>query len=596
MCGIIGYWGESPIEKRIFNAMRDTMVHRGPDGEGSTFLEHDTVALGHRRLAFMDLSEKGKQPFVNENGSVFLTCNGEIYNYRSLRHELEQKGHTFISGSDNEVILHGYEEWGTAVLQRLHGMFAFGIYDNHKKQLFLARDRFGIKPLYVGEAKNSFLFASEIKGILKYPGFNPEFNWAALARFLQYRFVPSPGSAWKNVLKIPPAHFLLYRLNGDVEFEKYWELPEYEDCNVGFNQKDFEEEVKSRLEESVKSHLMADVPVGLFLSGGYDSSTLALMMAKVQPETEAFTIGFEGWEKSEHHAAQSVAKSLGIKCNELMIRDEGVDLLESLMYHYDEPIADISIIPTRQVSRFAAGKVKAVLSGEGSDEIFAGYDWYKPDFFKPIGIRGYLKRQKTDFSVNAYSYAMSNGKFNIGSLTQLFEPEYHRFIYKAENLFYDDNFKSSLPPIKRFQQLDIKSFMGELVLTKVDRASMASSLEVRVPFLDHTFIEFMFRKPVQAYFSKDKHKPLLRKILHGNIPDAVLNRKKQGFVGPDSFYGQMDWYRRVFADSALLKDKIIRREAIDAMINNNEQWRLWKLAVLEKWYSFWKGECVKPIA
>jgi len=588
MCGIIGFWGRQPIEQQLFNSMRDTLAHRGPDGFDSYFSKNNTVALGHRRLAFIDLSENGKQPIANEDETVFLTCNGEIYNYIELKTELETKGHVFRSGTDSEVILHGYEEWGSAVLNKLKGMFAFGIYDQKTNTMFLARDRFGIKPLYYSLQNFGFVFASEVKAIIKHPDSVRKPDWENLSNFLYYRFVPSPDSAWKNIYKIPPAHYLIYSPENGVSVHEYWEI-DYSKKPI--QECDFQETVTNYLNTSVKSHLMSEVPIGLFLSGGLDSATMGHLMSANKKDVSSYTIGFSSWENSEHTAAQKIAESIGIPCKSLIIESEEMQDISMLMYYYDDPIADISIIPTYQVSHFAAREVKAVLSGEGGDEMFAGYNWYKDMFYRQYGLRSFLrKKSKADFSLKAYSYAMSNGLFCSDIQRMLFHKPYHKYIRKDIDFFYAKNYRDDLLDIKRFQHLDRKSFMSELVLAKVDRASMANSLEVRVPFLDHELFEFVMQSDTENYFHHSLHKPVLKKLLQGVIPENILLRPKQGFVGPDSYYANMGVYQKELVEnSRLANDGIVNRNFIRYLIAKNDTWRLWKLLVLEKWYSVYRN-------
>ncbi|MEM7039140.1 MAG: asparagine synthase (glutamine-hydrolyzing), partial [Bacteroidota bacterium] len=489
MCGIIGQLNrDKRIDEAEFTRMRDTLIHRGPDDAGNWFNAQGNVALGHRRLSFLDLSEAGRQPMTNEDNSLWLTFNGEIYNYVELRETLLQKGHTFRSTSDSEVLLHGYEEWGTGLFNRLKGMFAFGIYDDRKGELILVRDRFGIKPLYYHHAPGRFIFASEIKGIVACSDVKPELDTTSMWDYFAFRYVPSPKSIWKNVAKVPPAHYLRFRMGKAPEVVEYWTVP------IGEKRQDTKalaEEMEALLQESVKQHIRADVPVGSFLSGGYDSSALVYFLHRLKYPTQTFAIGFEGWDNSEHQYAELVAETFGTNHTNRIVETGSLDLVEKLMYHYDEPIADISIIPTYLISQEARRNVKTVLSGEGADEMFCGYTWQR-DYKARWGKLGWLRRWreakgwvKRPFGVDRYGEAMAMGRFENAELRSLFHGDLRPEVGMDADWFYGDLHRKDLSPLKSVQFKDIKAFMGELVLVKIDRASMAHSLEVRVPFLDH---------------------------------------------------------------------------------------------------------------
>lgn len=591
MCGIIGQVSlKAPIQQQQFNAMRDTLQHRGPDGFGSWFSEHRLAALGHRRLSFLDLSDNGRQPMSNETGTIWLTFNGEIYNYLPLRAELETAGHHFSSKTDSEVLLHAYEEWGVGMLGRLKGMFAFGIWDDQRKRLFLARDRFGIKPLYYGFLDHQFYFASELKAILKGLPKRPAPSIEAVADFLVYRYVPSPKTIWQGLKKLPPAHFLDISFSSgppDLSPQCYWRLPE---TRIRATPQEAAHQVNELLSESVAQHLQSDVPVGSFLSGGYDSSALVAYALKQGKALDTFSIGFEGWEKSEDQYARQVADHLNLPLHTRLAGREQLGLLEQLAYFYDEPLGDISTIPTFMVSQMASQHRKAVLSGEGADELFAGYTWQKPIAgLGPLSRLKYiLPEQITGNSITSYyASAMAMGRFDMKVLKETIHPRLHDQLPAYPDWFYKQHTRHYPQLLKTVQKLDIKTFMGELVLTKIDRASMAHGLEVRVPFLDHELVSFLYQLPTGLIFDPKQPKKILYENLKGKLPASILNRRKQGFVGPDHYYMSYPFYADTLRNGQLIKEGIINKVACENFLKKKDHWRLWKLVVLEKWWQAW---------
>lgn len=598
MCGILGQFSTThPIDPELFNQKRDTLTHRGPDDGYSWFSEDGFTALGFRRLSFLDLSVNGRQPMVNEDGKLHLMCNGEIYNYVELREELIGLGHQFSSKSDAEVILHGYEQWGVKILERMKGMFAFSLWDEKTGTLLLARDRFGIKPLYYGWLEGSFYFASELKAIVEKSTSRPKVNLTAISDYLNYRFVPTPNTIWEGLYKVPPAHYLEITI-GEIKQHKanpstkaYWQLPFK---NIKADPQEAVEEVNHLLFESVQTHLRSDVPIGSFLSGGYDSSALVYYMKKAQYNPNTFAIGFDNWKESEDQYAQMVADHLNVPFYKTIVGSEQLGLLDKLVYHYDEPIADISIIPTFLVSQLASQHNKAVFSGEGADEMFGGYWWQKkitnlPVFQKLLGRLGSTFNKTSNFFVEEYAEAMSMGRFNEKNLPNLLHPRLHPNIPQHSDWFYAQFYDNKRPPLKAFQYMDMKSFMGELVLVKIDRASMANSLEVRVPFLDHELFEWVYQLSVNAAYRKDQTKFLLQENIKGHLPEAILDRPKQGFVGPDKYYMDIEWYAGILRSGNLIKDEIVQKTAVEKLIEEQKHWELWKLTVLEKWWKRWVG-------
>lgn len=589
MCGITGYIHiQTKIDQSVIQQMTDTLMHRGPDG-GDTYISgNGHYALGHRRLSFLDLSEQGKQPMKDNSEKVIITFNGEIYNFPELKKELSDS-YEFKTSTDTEVILAGYRKWGIDVVNHLTGMFAFALLDEEKQQLYLVRDRFGIKPLYYSLQNDQLIFASELKAIHTANRIPKEIDFSSFADYFVYRYIPSPKTIWKHIHKLPPAHYATVDLQTlSCELVEYWTIPF---DNQQQTDQQMIEQVGSILEKSVREHMYADVPVGSFLSGGYDSSALVSYMDRLGQKPTTFSIGFSKWGKSEDHFAKIVANHLNVP-NESVVADEtSLQLVDRMAMVYDEPIADISIVPTYMVSRLARSRVKAVLSGEGADEVFGGYTW-QHDFFNqqyPSSVLDKLKRKlfKND-PVDYYANAMAMGWFDREELQKMLHPDLHQYIPEDVHWFYRKHFKPNLSPLKSIQFMDIKCFMGELVLTKIDRASMANSLEVRVPFLDHTLFEYVLSQDEKNYFQKEQTKYLLYKNIETQLPQEILERKKQGFVGPDAYYMNMEWYKDQLKNSRLVALNIVNQQYIDDLFKESYNWKLWKLLIMEKWIQQWE--------
>lgn len=594
MCGVLGQLNHSKkIEEQTFDTLRDSMVHRGPDDAGSWFSDDGFIAFGHRRLSLIDLSEAGHQPMSNEDNTLWLTCNGEIYNYKELRITLISKGHIFKSTSDSEVLLHGFEEWGTHLPNHLKGMFAFAIWDTLKKKLFLVRDRFGIKPLYYAHLRDKFLFASEIKAIHLEPETTLTIDYTSAFDYLNYRYIPSPATIWKEVSKLPPAHFLVY----DYPSGRIEEITEYWKLKAG-NEKPDRIKAIARVDEllvqSIDQHIRSDVPVGSFLSGGYDSSAIVYYLHRLGYTANTFSIGFKDWDQSEHKYAEMVANLYKMPFHHSLAGQEQFNLVSDLMYYYDEPIADISIIPTYMVSALAARYNKAVLSGEGADEIFCGYWWQKRiasiEMFSGLWWKKLIRTFQggyPDFLTGEYANAMAMGRYSNKEIKELIQFDYYKYLREDSDWFYRKHVDANLSPIKNFQYIDIKTFMGELVLTKIDRSSMANSLEVRVPFLDHELFEYIYSLDPAIYFRQEPVKYLLHENIKNSLPEVILKRKKQGFVGPDRYYMNIDRYAETLINGSLVKQGIIKNESLKLLISERDHWRLWKLYVLEIWWQRW---------
>ncbi len=570
MCGIIGEIQKSKqVNLEQFDTLRDLMFHRGPDGCETEVLNEGTVALGHRRLSIIDLSENANQPMCNEDASIWITFNGEIYNFQELKAELSN--HIFKSNSDTEVLIHGYEEWGIEkLLSRLKGMFAFGIWDDKKQQLIFGRDRFGIKPFVYQHSQNHFLFASEIKCIAHQQGFSKVINQDALADYFTYSYVPFPLTIWEGVYKLPPAHYGILDLKTfDLQLTKYWDLPW---GNTIVADDEAINKVHELIEKSTKQHLISDVPIGLFLSGGYDSTTLLMKMLDLGYKPDVYTIGFPGHKNDETNQAKAIAKHFGVKhfIEHIPLDLNVVDLLQELSLFYDEPFAGNSMINNHLIAKTAVKHAKVAFSGEGADEVFGGYKWhrkiekhYEQGVFKRLlknweaGIFG----SKTEF-LKLYNRSMigvleENNKSVILSqkLTQRM---------KSRSLWHFEEYSNHniSDQVKRTQYLDTHTFIPNHCLQRADLSSMANSLEVRVPFLDHEIYEYVFSLNRSVYMKKGSKKFLLEERLKNRIPDSVLHMPKKGFSFHFSENNFQVEFNRILEIGLIVKHGIVRKDSL----------------------------------
>jgi asparagine synthase (glutamine-hydrolysing) len=549
MCGIYGVFSAEPacqVEAGVLDRMAQSLTHRGPDG-GGVYLA-GPFAMGMRRLSIIDL-KSGNQPMANEDGSVWVVFNGEIYNYRELTRDLLARGHRFATASDTEVLVHLYEEHGEACVALLRGMFAFAIWDSRAHNLFLARDRLGIKPLYYAAVPSGFVFASEMKAILESPWVAPRLDRRALTAYLQYGYVPDPLSILENVSKLAPGHTLPVRAGRPGHPQRYWEpTPYFRGGGVPAGEEEAGEQLWEHLQDAVRSHLVSDVPVGAFLSGGVDSSAVVAIMAReVSLPVKTFSVGFREDRYNELPHARQVAEWCGTEHHELVVEPGDLDALGDLLACFDEPFADSSAIPTYLVSRLARQHVKVVLSGDGGDELFGGYDRYLVDRRRRrLGVLG-------DLGLGAGLRALGSmlpvgwGKNLLHNLSL---PRIERYLdsmslfpRRALSALADPGadwpqtslsrlVDHSLDPLSQLQDLDLKSYLPGDILTKVDRMSMASSLEARVPLLDHPLVEFACALPARTRLRSGTTKYLLKHTLRGRVPPEVLTRPKQGFAVP----------------------------------------------------------------
>lgn len=538
MCGICGIIRKGD-NKDIIKKMNDRIMHRGPDGEGY-YIDGD-VAFGHRRLSIIDLST-GDQPIYNEDNSVVTVYNGEIYNYVELRSELESLGHEFKTKSDTEVLVHGYEEWHTDLPKHLRGMFAFAIYDKNRNEIFLARDNFGIKPLYYAKMNDSFMFASEIKSFLDVPDFKKEFNEDILETYLEFSFVPTNETFFKGVYRLDAGCSLLYK-DEDIKINKYFKL-DFKEDKMSFT--DAIKNISDVMEDSVKRHLIADVEVGSFLSSGIDSSYIVSL---AKPD-KTYTVGYENKKYDEINYAKDLADKLGIKNESKIIKkDEYLEAIPKIMYHLDEPTSDPAAISLYFVAKLASRDLKVVLSGEGADEFFGGYNYYREDvdykFYNkiPYGIRHAIGKVAGLFpEVRGFNFLVRRGEklenSYIGVNRNFSEKMARKVLRKNYELKAIDVTKNVYNEFKdysnidKMQAIDINFWLMKDILLKADRMTMASSIEGRVPFIDKEVFSVASKLPFDYKVTKENTKVALREAAKEVIPTDAYKKKKLGFPVP----------------------------------------------------------------
>ena len=602
MCGIAGILSLQgrPVWPEEIRAMCSALVHRGPDDEGLYL--GDGIGLGMRRLSIIDL-ETGSQPVRSEDGSVVAVFNGEIYNFARLRADLTRRGHVFRSTTDTEVIVHLYEERGDSCVDDLRGMFAFALWDARRRRLLLARDRLGIKPLYYAEFGGRLLFGSELKALLELPDLARDLNWRAVGHLFTSLSTPADESILQGVRKLEPAHILTASPGRTPRTERYWEVrfvPER-----GRSEESFVEGLKERLEESVRLHLASDVPLGAFLSGGLDSSSVVATMARVSSmPVRTFSIGFREEAYDELRHARCVAERFGTEHHELILEPDVLEILDDLAWHLDEPFGDPSAIPTFVVSRMAADHVKVVLSGDGGDELFAGYDKYRveqrerrysrlPRFArKALAVIGSRMREGAKGRNFALHHSLTGWDryFDAGtffrerSRQELLHPDVFARVQKDDPRQFGNWLSAA-------QYLDLHSYLPLDILTKVDRMSMAHSLEVRVPLLDHKLVEFAATIPPELNLNGSSGKQLFKKGMRGILPDEVIDRPKRGFAVPLAtwFRGELEGFARDLLLSRRCRERNIFNSAyVERLLDLHRGGRpldlqLWTLMSFEMW-------------
>lgn len=626
MCGICGVFSRnpnSPVETDVLQQMVDTIIHRGPDEEGVFCLPQ--IGLGSRRLSIIDVAG-GQQPIANENKTIWIVFNGEIYNFAELRRFLHKKGHQFQTHSDTEVILHLYEEFGPESLEYLDGIFAFAIWDSAKQQLFIARDRLGIKPLYYAEVNQQLIFGSELKVLLKHPEISREIDLVALNEYLSFEYVPTPRSIFKDIRRLEPGHFLVYGEKGLVK-QKFWDVTlARSELRPPMHWRDYSKQLYQQMRGIVQKELVSDVPVGVLLSGGVDSSIIAALMTELYPgRVKSFSIGFQESSFDESPYARMVAKHLQTEHHELIVTSKmAADLVPDIVDFLDEPFGDSSLIPTFLLSKFASNQVKVVLGGDGGDELFAGYptltahrliEYYERVI--PWSIRTNIAPLLLNWlpvSFNNISFDFRLRRFLSGRgvphLTR-----HHRwlgsFTDDEKDLLLQDWLKPVLQdtytqvyrhirecdavlPLNQILYADMKMYLEGDILFKVDRASMAASLEVRVPFLNRDLVSFVSDIPFDLKLRRFSGKYLLKKSFKHMLPSEIFKRPKKGFNMPVAHWisGEL---RNLTLD-LLSKDRLERQglfnySYIESLLaehfsqKRDNRKPLWTLLVFQLWHA-----------
>ena len=621
MCGIAGKLigaSGSTVEPQLVARMTAALRHRGADDQGVWTAAG--IGLGSRRLAVIDLSDRGHQPLSNEDGGIRVVFNGEIYNFRELRHELEMRGHRFRSASDTEVIVHLYEEEGPEFVRRLDGMFAFALWDARTRALMLARDRLGQKPLFYWQRGDTVVFGSEPKALFQDSTVPVEVDQEAIHHYLTYGYVPAPRSAFKHIRKLAPAHYMIVR-DGKVRLSRYWSL-DYEPKRQASDE-DLEAELDELLDRAVARRLVADVPLGVLLSGGLDSSAVVALMRRLGAgEIKTFAIGFDHPQYDELPYARTVAATFDTKHHEFVVRPDVADLLPRLVYHYNEPFADSSALPTWVLTEMAGRSITVALSGDGGDEAFLGYDRYAGAVVAgqldrlPEGLRrgiakaaGWLpntsakavvtrlRRFADGLDVEPYKrYGRWISMLLAEHKQQLYTPEFSAAWGGFDSLDLLEEWccgSGALATVERLADADVGMYLPDDLLVKMDIASMANSLEVRSPLLDHHIVEFAASLPVSLKLRRGTSKYLLRRVMKSHLPHAILKRRKMGFGVPIDHWLRGD-LRELAYDVLLSRAATERgyfdfttvRRYLDEHASGRAQhhMRIWGLLMLELWH------------
>jgi asparagine synthase (glutamine-hydrolysing) len=623
MCGICGIFypeRRHRVDRNILAAMNQQIAHRGPDDDG--FFVRENVGLAMRRLSIIDI-QTGHQPICNEDETIWIVFNGEIYNHRELRQGLESQGHRYRSRSDTETIVHLYEQYGNDCVKHLRGMFAFAIWDQTKQTLFLARDRLGIKPLYYRYDGETLLFGSEIKALLAYPGLRPEFNRKALGEYLAFGYLAGEESMYSSIRKLMPGHTLTLDASGEVEISAYWDL-EAKSVEDGKPREYYVREYRERLEDCIRSHLMSDVPLGVFLSGGLDSSAVAALTSKIRGERiETFAVGYGEEEFSELPFARTVARHIGSDHHEVRLsREDFFQALPLCIWHEDEPIVWPSSVALYFVSRLARERVKVVLTGEGSDETLAGYTRYAWTMLNsrmdgvyrsltPSALRSALRsailasplsattRRKLEHtfllrdgsSWSAFYFDNFYSAFSAAEQDELLTPESKLDTDDAYSgsMFFWNQSKGEM--LHRLLYTDIKTYLVELLM-KQDQMSMAASIESRVPFLDHTLVEFTAGVPAKYATKGMAGKFILKSAVEDLLPKSIVYRQKMGFPTPWAYWlagQQLETIEQLLMEPRTLDRGYFRADVIRSLFTEHRAGhrdhgnRIWRLLNLELW-------------
>ncbi|HXS35441.1 MAG TPA: asparagine synthase (glutamine-hydrolyzing) [Flavipsychrobacter sp.] len=630
MCGIAGFCDFSKTTSmQVLKDMTNVLTHRGPDDMGYDFFAapHAFIGLGQRRLSIQDLSRKGHQPMMFEHLNIIL--NGEIYNFKEVRDELIKKGYSFSSGTDTEVVLKGYHCWGDKVVDKLIGMFVYVIFDSKNNEVTFCRDRAGVKPLYYYWDGTTFLFASELKSLHQHKAFSKEIDVNSLSLFLQYSYVPSPYTIYQKTFKLNPGHYLKLSLPQRAFFEtKYWDVCDcYNTPRLSISEEDATNEVERLLISSYEYRMVADVPVGLFLSGGYDSSSVAAILQSRRTEKlKTFTIGYKEAEFNEAKEAKKIAEHLGTDHHEWYVTaSDAADIFHQLPEIYDEPFADNSVVPTALVSKLARQHVKVCLSGDGGDEIFAGYNKFNqsirytnniPGFMQTLlsGVMDYLDPEQIPYFNKRYNFSTRYKKMQKiwaekSSLSAMkyisqyiTEDEAGSFIQPYHGQ-YKTNFdggnalETDLDSLNKMLAIDYKTFLVDNNLVKVDRATMSVGLEGREPMLDHRIIEFVAQLPAHLKIHNNTNKYILKKIVHKYIPKELMDRPKMPFIAPlkiwfkDELKEKMQYYlsEQKLKETGLFNTGPITKLCKDYLQGQQVNYqKIWNILVFQLWYEKWQ--------
>jgi asparagine synthase (glutamine-hydrolysing) len=622
MCGIVGIANSSSqvINRQTLEKMNGAIVHRGPDDDG--FYINENVGLAMRRLSIIDIAH-GKQPMHNQNKTAWIVFNGEIYNFQEIKKDLEKQGDRFYTNSDTEVILHLYDKYGADCVSYLRGMFAFAIWDENDRSLFLARDRVGKKPLlYSHQPNGDLIFGSEFRALLGHPGISREVDYKAIDSYLSYLCIPAPQTAFKQIRKLEPAHWLRWK-DGKIETKRYWQ-PDFS-RKIKISEQEAEEETLRILRESTKLRMISEVPLGAFLSGGVDSSIVVALMAQESAKpVKTFSIGFEEQDFSELKYAKKVADYVGAEYNEFIVKPDALEILPTLVEHYGEPYADPSALATYYVSRETRKYVTVALNGDGGDESFAGYERHRAMQLgeKYRSLPSFLRQTFIEKPINLLPTSEIKGsrirdaKRFLQAAALPKDVRYSRWVstYRPEDKFelYSEEFRQKIADYDCYKIIrnwfakangsgildatllaDIMTYLPNDLLVKVDIASMANSLEARSPFLDHNLIEFAASLPDNLKIKNFELKYLLKKIAAKLVPREVVYRRKMGFGVPVShwFRGEMkDFVKQILLSEKFAKRGIANPHYVGKLIDEHTSskqdhgWKLWILIMLELWF------------
>lgn len=629
MCGIAGFFDfNKSTSLPVLQDMTDALTHRGPNDSGYELIDNSNalIGLGQRRLSIIDLSSNGKQPMQFEH--LTLIFNGEIYNYQSVRNELIQAGYSFNSTSDTEVILKGYHKWGDAVVNKFIGMFAYVIYDEKKQEITICRDRAGVKPLYYYWKNNLFLFASELKSLHKHAGFNKEIDVNSLSLFLQYSYIPSPHTIFKNTFKLKPAHYLKLSLSTkQITETKYWDVCDYYNKpTLDITENEAIDEVEKLLISAYEYRMVADVPVGLFLSGGYDSTSVAAILQKNRTEKlKTFTIGYKETGFNEAPEAKKIAEYLGTDHHEWYVTaSDAADIFHKLPEIYDEPFADNSVVPTALVSKLASQHVKVSLSADGGDEVFAGYNKFNqsirytesvPYFMQSLfgNVMSYINPESIPYFNRQYNFATRYKKMqNIWkqkspAAAMKYISQYvtedeadvflrHKYEGYKTNFESEDKLFNNINTLNKLLAIDYQTFLVDNNLVKVDRATMSVGLEGREPMLDHRIIEFVAQLPAHLKINNQTNKYILKKIVHKYVPPTLMDRPKMPFIAPltvwfkDELKEKINYYlsEEKLNETGLFNNAPVIKLSKDYLQGKRVTYqKVWNILVFQLWYEKW---------